>query len=135
MLNTLRTLTLEGFTLDGTTGWVVALTLVLLGHTIFFNVEAPFLKMPSVRDAFLQNFTWWVILTRILVAPIIWASLNYLARGGGLWFSMLIVTLFGRTIQILTFGFRFGQWPDSRDWLGIALVLVAVLVTLKIPGR
>lgn len=135
MLNTIRMLTVEGFTVDGTAAWVLALTLVLLGHTIFFNVEAPFLKAPTVREAILQNFNWWVILTRILVAPVIWAALNYLARSGGLWFSMLIVTLFGRTIQILTFGVRFGQWPAVKDWVGIGLVLIAVFVTLKVPGK
>lgn len=135
MLNTIKMLTVEGFSLDGTAAWVLALTLVLLGHTIVFNVEAPFLKASSVWDAVLQNFSWWVILTRILIAPVIWASLNYLAHNGGLWFSMLIVTLFGRTIQILTFGVRFGQWPNVRDWLGIGLVLIAVFVTLKMPGK
>lgn len=133
MYNTLR-MAFVG-ELDGTTAFVLAMTLVILGHTIFFNVESPFLKSASVKEALLANFSWYVILTRVLVAPVIWASLNYLARGGGLWFSMLIVTLFGRLIQVMTFGLRFGQWPDNRDWLGIALVFIAVLVTLKIPGR
>ena len=134
MLGTLRMWAIEGVNLDGTAAFILAMTLVLVGHTIFFNVEAPFLKAPSVRDAFLQNFTWGVILTRVALAPIIWAALNYLARGGGLWFSMLIVSLMGRVIEIFTFGLRFNQWPATRDWVGIALVVMAVLVVLKRPG-
>lgn len=135
MLGTLNRMMALGnqVSVDPFVGLVLAMILVLLTNGAFFQFDGPMLKLSTLGEVVRYNFAWQVVLVRLALLPVYWASLNYLARSGGLWFSMLVLTLLGRVIQILTFGFRFGQWPDSRDWAAIALMTVAVIVAVRMP--
>ncbi len=111
---------------------ILGIVIISLVQGLFFQLDAHAMKQQTVIATIAFSFSWWVILIRIFLPPLIWVALNLLNRAGGTWFTLLALTFLARLIQVVTFGVRYGEWPDTRGWAGIILALLATIITIKI---